>query len=331
MTAAPAVLVLPVGAPRDEWLAKRTEGIGGSDVAGILGLSQFSSPYKVWADKTGRSAEQEQTWPMFRGTEDEPKLRKWFSRQKGISVALTGMWQSVEHPLAFANPDGFTSDAGGIECKSHNWRMADDWTEEQVSDAAELQSQWYMGVTGRDHWWVIAQLGDEEPLIRLLARDQGLIDSLIAAAEAFWEDYVIPDVAPPLVSRDLDAIRARFSRVEVASMDFDPDDIVPLIDAWLTAKSDAKSAEEMADLTLANLRAVVGGAELVTVNDVPRLTCKQNGSFGAARFVAANPDLAQILTKSVNVLDVDALKNDHPDLYAAHRARVLRAVAVKEK
>ena len=325
----PAVLVLPEGAPRDVWLAKRTEGIGGSDIAGILGLSKWSSPYQVWADKTGRSVDEAQTWPMFRGTEDEPKLRKWFTRQKGIAVTTTGMWQSVEHPLAFANPDGFTGDGGGLECKSHNWRMGDEWSDDQVSDAAELQSQWYMAVTGRGHWWAIAQLGDEEPVIRRIARDQGLIDSLLATAEAFWHDYVLTDVAPPLVSHDLDAIRAQFSAVEVEAIDFDADDVEPLIADWQRAKAVEKAAKEAADLELARLRSIVAGAEAITVGGIPRLTCKANGTFAASRFATDHPDVAAECTKTVHVLDVDALKQHYPNLYQGYRARVLRAVTVK--
>ena len=328
---APAVLVLPEGAPRDLWLAKRTEGIGGSDIAGILGLSKWSSPYQVWADKTGRSVDEAQTWPMFRGTEDEPKLRKWFTRAKGIAVTTTGMWQSVEHPFAFANPDGFTADGGGLECKSHNWRMADDWDDGQVSDAAELQSQWYMAVTGRDHWWAIAQLGDEEPVIRPIPRDQGLIDSLLATAEAFWANYVLTDTAPPLVSHDLDAIRARFSVVDVEAVDLDADDVEPLIADWQRAKAVEKAATSAAALALARLRSAVGGAENVTVGGVPRLTCKNNGTFAASRFATDHPDVAGECTKTVHVLDVDALKQHHPNLYGQYRARVLRAVTIKEK
>ena len=37
---------------REEWLARRRSGIGGSDVAAVLGLSPWKSPRQVWLDKT---------------------------------------------------------------------------------------------------------------------------------------------------------------------------------------------------------------------------------------------------------------------------------------
>ena len=38
-------------AERAEWLQWRRGGLGGSDIAGVLGLSPWSSPWSVWADK----------------------------------------------------------------------------------------------------------------------------------------------------------------------------------------------------------------------------------------------------------------------------------------
>ena len=39
---------------RAEWLDWRRGGIGSSDIAAIIGLSPWATPYSVWAEKTGR-------------------------------------------------------------------------------------------------------------------------------------------------------------------------------------------------------------------------------------------------------------------------------------
>lgn len=39
------------GMNREEWLMRRRKTIGGSDAAGIVGLSRWTSPFSVWADK----------------------------------------------------------------------------------------------------------------------------------------------------------------------------------------------------------------------------------------------------------------------------------------
>ena len=38
-----------------EWLEDRKRGIGGSDVATVLGLNKYKSPYQLWLEKTGHA------------------------------------------------------------------------------------------------------------------------------------------------------------------------------------------------------------------------------------------------------------------------------------
>ena len=37
----------------DEWLAIRRRYIGGSDAGAVMGMNPYSSPFAVWAEKTG--------------------------------------------------------------------------------------------------------------------------------------------------------------------------------------------------------------------------------------------------------------------------------------
>jgi putative phage-type endonuclease len=327
-----AELVLPDGVDREPWLAARRTGLGGSDIAGLLGMSRWSSPYQVWLDKTGRTAEEDDTWPMFRGREDETKLRRWFTRQTGIEVKATGMWRSIAHPLAFANPDGLTADDGLLECKSHSWRMGEEWDEEQVSDAAELQTQWYLGVLDLSHAWVIAQIGDDEPVIRRVERDRLLFDHLVRTADRFWRDHVVNDLAPALASVDLDVVKDRYRTVEVAGVEAkDPGTIRALLAERAEGKARESAGAAQAAAAEAQLREHLGHAEAITVAGTPLLTARPNGTFASSRFAAAHPDVAAECTTQQPVLDVDLLKTKHPDLYTAFRARVLRPVATKEK
>ena len=48
------IRVSTIGMSREKWLEARRSAIGGSDAAAIIGLNPYSSPYSVWADKTGR-------------------------------------------------------------------------------------------------------------------------------------------------------------------------------------------------------------------------------------------------------------------------------------
>lgn len=59
----PNPVVSTEGLPREEWLAYRRKGIGGSDAAAVLGISPFRTGVDLYYDKLGQSVEDdEQNW-----------------------------------------------------------------------------------------------------------------------------------------------------------------------------------------------------------------------------------------------------------------------------
>lgn len=70
--------VSTAGMSREDWLEQRRHTIGGSDAAGIIGLSKWSSPVSVWADKTGRLPDKPDTEAMRLGRDLESYVaRRW--------------------------------------------------------------------------------------------------------------------------------------------------------------------------------------------------------------------------------------------------------------
>ena len=66
----------PPGSP--EWHAARAAGIGGSEVAPILGLSPFESRFSLWHRKAGRIAPVDVSPEMEWGTRLEPAIAQKF-------------------------------------------------------------------------------------------------------------------------------------------------------------------------------------------------------------------------------------------------------------
>lgn len=69
-----------------EWRQARKASIGGSDAAAILRLSDYSSPYTVWAEKTGRIPEKEDNEAMRQGRDLEQYVADRFCEQTGKKV-----------------------------------------------------------------------------------------------------------------------------------------------------------------------------------------------------------------------------------------------------
>ena len=62
-----ARLILPGDAPHHEWLEARRHGITASEIAAVLGLSPYESPYSLYWRKLGELPAQDDTLAMALG------------------------------------------------------------------------------------------------------------------------------------------------------------------------------------------------------------------------------------------------------------------------
>lgn len=218
---------------RDAWLAQRRTGIGGSDVAAILGLSKFKSPLDVYKDKIGETPDGEQSQAAYWGTKLEDIVAKEFQERTGLKVQRVNKQLSREEWM-HANIDRavvnhaisgtvriqgeakqaetgrlLTTDAI-LECKTASSYIADQWGPSQeeeivsgkvVSDHKipiyyETQVQWYLGVTGASVCYVAALLGGQDFRIYLVQRDNEVITALQDQCRAFWFENVQKRIPP---------------------------------------------------------------------------------------------------------------------------------------
>ena len=204
-------------ANRDQFLAGRKKGIGGSDVAAILGFSPYKSPYQLWLDKTGRSERKEsQNESAHFGNLLEDVVAKEFSRRAGVKVQrVTQQLFLEEHPWALGNIDRavINPDIAGnvrfkdgalttdrlLECKTASEYMSKLFGEEgsdQVPDYYLTQCLWYLLITGCKVIDLAVLIGGNKFRMYRIERDDDLIQSIFNQVKAFWFNHVIADVPP---------------------------------------------------------------------------------------------------------------------------------------
>lgn len=202
---------------RDQFLAGRKKGIGGSDVAAILGFSPYKSPYQLWLDKTGRSERKEsQNESAHFGNLLEDVVAKEFSRRAGVKVQrVTQQLFLEEHPWALGNIDRavINPDIAGnvrfkdgalttdrlLECKTASEYMSKLFGEEgsdQVPDYYLTQCLWYLLITGCKVIDLAVLIGGNKFRMYRIERDEDLIQSIFNQVKAFWFNHVIADVPP---------------------------------------------------------------------------------------------------------------------------------------
>jgi len=132
----------------EEWLEQRQSGIGGSEIASILGVSPFKSAVTLFYEKLGMLENKPATTAMQLGNLFEPAIIEAFKQEfPTIRVHYENLtFASLEDPRFRANPDAIIEDQAGnlsiLEIKF----TSQYWTE--IPQHYKYQVLWYMFVTG---------------------------------------------------------------------------------------------------------------------------------------------------------------------------------------
>ena len=261
----------------------------------------------------------------------EPVVLQLFTEETGIATRRAGLMASKTRPWQRVSVDALSEDGGIVEAKTTNWRLADEWDDDQVADHAEVQVQHALAVTGRSHAWVGVLIDGRDFRWRRVDRDEALIATLTAMEERFWLDHVVGNTPPAMEPQALDAVKDLYTVVELDTRQAaQPQRVRELLARRADLKALITKAEADLATVEAELIAAIADAEALVDGDQPLVTRKANGTFAAARFAKDHPDVAtDYMTKPA--LDVDRIKTEHPEIYAQYRARVLRPVTPKEK
>jgi putative phage-type endonuclease len=253
-----------------DWHAWRAEGLGASDIAGVLGISPWASPWSVWADKMGLLPPSNPSIEMEFGKRAEAMVGPWFHDRTGLWVTGEQTW--CTHPdigWARATVDGFVSEtdtpapdelAGVLEIKTDG--PGRDWA--TIPAHYQAQAQWQMFVTGLPHAW-FAVLHGRRFQIYELARDDDDIAFMYERAEAFWRNHVLTCAPPEVDGSDAttDAIAAVYPEpayefVGVARH---------LVEAARAAKAALKAAKEAEAAACNAVRAAMQDATVAVDED----------------------------------------------------------------
>lgn len=186
---------------REEWLEQRRQGIGGSDVAAVLGISKYKSPIALWLEKTGmvESEDISDVEAVYWGTTLEDVVAREFERRTGKRVKRkNAMLFHPEHPFMLANVDRLVvGEKAGMECKTAGIYQADKWDGDEIPDAYFLQCQHYMAVTGFKKWYIAVLIAGQRFIWKEIAREDNLIKAIVDQEAAFWrlvENRIRPEV-----------------------------------------------------------------------------------------------------------------------------------------
>lgn len=185
----------------DEWHAWRRAGITATEAVAIIGESPYMTPWRVWAEKTGRVAPADLTGNPYvqYGIAHEDEVRALFMQEQ-VDVVMAACGECDENPVFRASFDGLNSAGEPVEIKCPSESTIEDVLARGIESDAYRQYQWQvlwqMLVAGTCRGWLVFYLGDEKIKIFEVARDEEKIQRLREACTVFWEKNILKDKAP---------------------------------------------------------------------------------------------------------------------------------------
>jgi len=179
---------------------ERDRYIGGHAVAAILGLHPHTTAGDVYAALALGSNEDISDKPAVkRGRIIEPALLTYVEDEQGRELKRD--WFVLDDGIPFfgGTVDG-ADDTGLVEVTTFNSNSRHLWGANGTADAAThkwIQSQWYMGITGKQRADVVALCVDTDELLHYpCPAIEDAIVEMREAAEMFWWDHIIAKKPP---------------------------------------------------------------------------------------------------------------------------------------
>ena len=201
-----------------DFTLERAKYLGGSDIGAILGLSQYRTAVDVWMEKTGKHQSKKDSLPLRFGQFAEEFVASEYALSTGYTLAKHE--NAIIHPqydfmqghidrLIIEEGTPFINSAGQIqakrllECKTANPFAKLEWGEvgtDQVPLTYLVQCAWYMMLSNIDQADLAVLFGNADFRIYEIKRDHELEHMILERAIDFWENHVLKDVPPKIVS-----------------------------------------------------------------------------------------------------------------------------------
>jgi len=183
-----------------EWLEARKTGIGGSEVASVLGLSKWMSPLELWRKKKGLDPDTKATWIMKQGSHNESLIAEEWAEQNSIKLIQIPFVRDINHPHRTASLDYI-----GVWPDGHAEVLEIKYSPKGVDGVPSYyytQVMWYMAITGIHKGRLIVADPWNEPEDRPIDWHEETANQILDAVDNWWLTCMVGDEAPEPSSVD---------------------------------------------------------------------------------------------------------------------------------
>ena len=187
---------------REAFLLNRQSGLGGSDMAPIMGLGSFgTTALDIYKSKTEPLPPDEDNPDFLRGRIGEPVAAELFVRATGRKVRRQPMRRHKQYPFLIGNIDrqliGDPRGPGVQEIKCPRSRTISKIKAHGLVEQYVIQMQDYLEVF--DYSWGVFTVFDWDNARNInfeMERDRVIGEAIVTAGATFWEKHVLQHIPP---------------------------------------------------------------------------------------------------------------------------------------
>lgn len=313
--------------------------LGSSDVAAILGVSKWATPFDVWEVVTGRREPDGGNEVTEWGEKLEAAIgeRWWFDRDHEVAGMVEGSeYTHPQLPYLIVHPDWVVGDNLVVEGKSTDPMFREEWEdnvpEYYVPQAVAMMActrvdlvEFAVLIASRETRRILAALVDAGIETNILAqgievltvpfeRRPRLEELVLERVHEFWETYVVKDEPPPVMTLDDCTKRWRRSvhdKGKVATAR-----VSGVVMELARAKAEAKIIEERVKGLTLEVKSFMEDADTLLGDDLkPLMTWRTGDKFNPNWVLDNHPELYSEFVETEDKFDSAAFKKAHPKLH----------------
>lgn len=291
---------------KEEFRANRSGGIGSSDIAAVMGVDPYRTPYQLWLEKTGREERSGDNKFTIAGTRMEGVVAEYFEDQLCAHFNRESLQEITffhpQHDYLLASPDRHYQRVQGdqlvfglLECKTTQKNIDPEFLPEQWFCQNQYQAA-IVAATGRwqvDECAVAWFFRGLDFNYHLFEYDPAFGDMLLNEAGEFWVNYVLKDIPPPL--HGAADVEKAFPRHRAGKVIKASDELMQEYEQLVKVRAQIKELQDQEEAIKERFKVIMQDAEAVEYFDEILVTWRAS--------------------KPVRRLDTKRLRDEQPDVF----------------
>ena len=291
---------------REEWLQHRQSGIGSSEVATIVGLNPWETPYQLWRRKLGIDPPKQETFAMKAGHYLEDAVAQFWHDETGQDIikrsAVDWIIVNADKPYMRVSPDR-TYWLAGMPHSNDNKGILECKTTQMSIDPDDIPKHWFcqvqyqLGVAELEQGSLAWLCSGREFGYKNLSLVPDFYGWLVDEVERFWTDNIQGKQEP--TAANVQDVLLKYNRHTDGKIVEVNDEIFAAYKSLKELKDELSSIEERKAELEDKIKLGFGDAEAISYGGQTIATWKApkpSSKFDAKAFTAAHPDLAKEYT-----------------------------------